>query len=293
MKFGGYSVAQFKVGTAAVCRLYFGSQLLHDWCAIGGPTVPTDVGVYAWNQTSVYESLYAGPANPVTDPPFNTFTGNSNVQVSWNTPLSNGGSPITGYRVKRFGEANHPSQIVSAGTYTRVYLNETWTPRGCNPYVYVVSAINSQGESVGVETPALYMPQISPAPVLRLFRVVDYGSNAVTHRLAWAQICDPDENGGLRQVLDGNVFADPQGPGTDLPFTHWQIQWQQTFYNNWGILLPDQFTSPYLTCAKSVTSFDVLTNGDPHQRKYRIRTALEAGGQLYYGNWSNVEIGEP
>lgn len=264
--------------------------------AITVPSPPTNASVSSSNSTSVYDALNPGAFdnnNPV-------YGGTSDLTVDWSAPLHDGGSPITGYRVRGVGDIPHPSQIVSASTFFKQMGAFLWPARFCGEYEFHVTAINAVGESLPAIVSFRFPPLPANAPtVLRAFTEPVYGSYQSTYELAWAPICFEDSNNGLlRRVVPGanglDAFADPTGDFTLLPYTHWQIQSQQTIYNNWSVVLPQPFVnqSPYVTCERSQNYWDQISY-DVHQRKWRIRTAREADGELYYGAWSNVEITEP
>jgi hypothetical protein len=66
------------------------------------------------------------------------------VQLAWSVPASNGGSPITGYRIYRGTVAGGETLLTSVGNVTS--FKDTATTHG-QTYYYIVKAVNAVGES--------------------------------------------------------------------------------------------------------------------------------------------------
>ena len=82
------------------------------------------------------------PAAPSVSP-----ANGKGVNVSWSPPASDGGSPITGYRVYR-ATTSDPSTMAPVATLGNVTtFKDTSTTRGTT-YYYAVSAINAVGEGL-------------------------------------------------------------------------------------------------------------------------------------------------
>jgi fibronectin type 3 domain-containing protein len=64
------------------------------------------------------------------------------VNVSWSAPTSDGGSPITGYRLYRGSSPSSTTLLISLGNVTS--YKDTTTSRGAT-YYYAVSAVNVIG----------------------------------------------------------------------------------------------------------------------------------------------------
>ncbi len=74
-----------------------------------------------------------------------TTAGDQIVNVFWSAPASNGGSAVTGYRLKRSGASGGPYiQIASTSPATTNYLN-SFLVNGTT-YYYVITAVNAVGE---------------------------------------------------------------------------------------------------------------------------------------------------
>src|SRR5207247_1823603 len=68
----------------------------------------------------------------------------SQIKLSWQTPASNGGSPITGYKIYRSISSNRESLLAAidvAASYTDNSVTSGVT------YYYEITAINAAGES--------------------------------------------------------------------------------------------------------------------------------------------------
>jgi fibronectin type 3 domain-containing protein len=78
------------------------------------------------------------PAAPTVAP-----ANGKGVNVSWSAPASNGGSPVTGYRIYRGAGSGTMTPLTTLGNVTS--YKDTSTSRGAT-YYYAVSAINTVGE---------------------------------------------------------------------------------------------------------------------------------------------------
>jgi subtilisin family serine protease len=114
-------------------------------------------------------ALAAGPPGaPTLSVP---VAGNGTVHLSWTAPASNGGSPITQYKIFRGtspgGEGT--SSIASVGSATTSYDDGTVT--NGTTYYYQVAAVNSAGETRSIERSASPIgppaaPVVTPSPHL-------------------------------------------------------------------------------------------------------------------------------
>jgi fibronectin type 3 domain-containing protein len=116
----------------------------------------------------------ATPTAAATAPGAPTLTGASagkhgGVALTWKAPTSNGGSPITGYRVYRGTSSGGETLLTTLGNVT------SWTDNGAangTTYYYQVSAVNAVGESARSNelsaTPGRKGGHAIPLPVLNL-----------------------------------------------------------------------------------------------------------------------------
>ena len=106
-------------------------------------------------QQSVFFSTFSTLGNPVTynvqwiAPPsvpqnLQANTSNSQVILSWSAPSSNGGSPITNYKI--FKSTSSGTETLFATTENMTLYNDTSVTNG-QTYFYTVTAVNSVGES--------------------------------------------------------------------------------------------------------------------------------------------------
>ena len=81
------------------------------------------------------------PTGPTAAP----ANGRTGLTVTWNAPTSNGGSPVTGYRIYRGTAAGSGTFLVSVGPTTTTFTDAAVTKKV--KYFYRITALNSVGES--------------------------------------------------------------------------------------------------------------------------------------------------
>ena len=98
--------------------------------------------------------LFSNENNATTfaapDPPANataTATSGSTIDVQWDTPLDDGGSPITGYKIERKIGAGFFVIIVADTASTNTFFNNTNLPIG-TLHTYRMSALNVFGSGI-------------------------------------------------------------------------------------------------------------------------------------------------
>ena len=134
----------------------------------------------------------ATPVAPATAPGTPSLAvvaaGNASVNLSWNAPSSNGGSPITGYKVYRGTSRGGETLLTTLGALTS-YL-DTSVLNGTT-YYYQVSAVNSVGEgSRSSEWPATPVAPAT-APGTPTLNAATPGNASVA--LSWSA---PSSDGG-------------------------------------------------------------------------------------------------
>jgi len=93
---------------------------------------PTPVPTPVVTAPGAPSALTASPGSP------------EGVQLSWAAPTTDGGSPITGFRIYR-GDASGAEVFVTEVSPSVGYLDLATTPQGT--YWYLVTAVNATGES--------------------------------------------------------------------------------------------------------------------------------------------------
>ncbi|MBI3640117.1 MAG: fibronectin type III domain-containing protein [Thaumarchaeota archaeon] len=102
------------------------------------------------------------PPNPPTDLTATTSSG-TQINLSWNLPASNGGPPVTGYKIQYHLDSGNFTNLVSnTGTTATGYFH-TGLSSG-HIYTYKVFAINSVGTSNSSNTASAVTIQVSSAP---------------------------------------------------------------------------------------------------------------------------------
>lgn len=126
---------------------------------IGVQCTPISNGYCIFAVNSVTPKLITLTKTGLTVPgaPRNVQTqiGNGEVTVSWTPPLSNGGSPITGYTVTSSPPGSTPNVCTNISSTSCVFTGLT----NGTPYVFTVVATNSQGTGAS-SSPT---PPVSPA----------------------------------------------------------------------------------------------------------------------------------
>lgn len=122
------------------------------------------------------------------------FSGDTYVYLTWNTPLSDGGSSITNYQIQSSSTSGGP--YTNLGTTSQLSYNDTGLTNN-NNYYYVISAINTNGKGTD-SAEILGQPSLDLTPPMNLHVVSS--SNQV--ELAWDI---PQNNGGF-PILYYNVY---------------------------------------------------------------------------------------
>ncbi|MDG6225198.1 MAG: fibronectin type III domain-containing protein [Candidatus Thermoplasmatota archaeon] len=131
------------------------------------------------------------------DPPgsFVAIYGNGMVNLTWNSPSSNGGYVLQGYRIYKFTGEIQEREMFQTGPNMLSFSDEN-VVNGIN-YRYYITAFNAMGESIpSIEVNAT--PRTSPLPVQN----VQVRSGPQHVLLSWDL---PGSDGG-RPIINFNVF---------------------------------------------------------------------------------------
>src|SRR4051812_45608899 len=159
--------------------------------ANGSHTLTTTVHDYPDNTrvSTITVNVQNGAANPPGAPAFNSATaGNGSVALSWSAPTSDGGSPVTGYKVYRSTSSGSEALLTTLGNQTS--LTDTGLANGTT-YYYKVSAVNGVGEGAQSSERSAAPAAPATAPSAPVLNSAVAGNASVT--LAWIA---PASDGG-------------------------------------------------------------------------------------------------
>src|SRR6184192_903378 len=166
------------------------------------------------NEASATPSAAPPPPSPPSAPQNLAATGgNAQVTLTWQAPASNGGSPITNYKIYRGGAPSTETLLTTVGnvlTYTDSAVTNGVT------YYYQVSAVNSPGEGAksneASSTPNA--PPPPPTPPSAPTNLVATGGNAQV-TLTWQA---PASNGGS-PITNYRIYRGTSSNGETLKAT--------------------------------------------------------------------------
>ncbi len=130
----------------------------------------------------------SAPAGLVASP-----LSSSQISLAWNTPSSNGGSAITGYKIERSANSGTTWSVIvsNTGTTSTTYIDSGLS--GATTYSYRVSAVNGFGASpqsnIASATTPSSTPGVPSAPLDLLANPISYSQI----NLSWTV---PSSNGG-------------------------------------------------------------------------------------------------
>jgi len=140
----------------------------------GSLTTPynNSTSVTLWMNPVVIKAWFTSLVSPVTPPSAPSAPSslvaigqNGDVDLAWNVPLSNGGSPVTGYSVYRGDSFSGLSFLASIGN--QLWYQDTSATNG-QAYYYRVTAVNPAGEGPSSNTdsarPGIDRITIAPDP---------------------------------------------------------------------------------------------------------------------------------
>jgi hypothetical protein len=98
-----------------------------------------------WNIILTVNGVPVPPSAPSAPQNLAAVPGNGQVSLSWTAPLSDGGAPITNYRVYRGATSKSETLVATIGATITTYTDTSVT--NGQTYYYYVTAVNSAGES--------------------------------------------------------------------------------------------------------------------------------------------------
>lgn len=165
-------------------------------------------------------TLPSTPSNLQIEP------GNGEVMLSWSVPRSDGGSPITYYRIYRSTNPDGEVLISTIGNSTNFTDSEVTNGQR---YYYKVSSVNLVGEGPTTEEVSA-IPSTLPSKPLDL--QVQIINGAI--QLSWS----PPSSDGGSEIIQYNIYRGlPGGDGTlldsvhgSLKYTDYDYEKDQTYY---------------------------------------------------------------
>ena len=147
------------------------------------PAIGSDGRVYVGSDDGDLYSLFKG----APDAPRNFLAsgGDSHVNLTWQSPIEDGGSEVTGYNIYRAQDGGLPAVLLSG--HSDLYYRDDTTENGIT-YDYYLTAVNVLGES-NMTGPMTATPMRVPYPITDLS--IRNGSGFV--ELSWEL---PLEDGG-------------------------------------------------------------------------------------------------
>src|SRR5437773_306701 len=163
------------------------------------------------NEASATPNTPPPPPTPPSAPTNLVATGgNAQVGLTWQAPASNGGSPITNYKIYRGGAPSTETLLTTVGNLTS--YSDSGVTNGVT-YYYQVSAVNNVGE--GPRSNEISATPTAPAtpPGAPQGLVATAGDASVT--LAWSA---PSSNGGS-PITNYRIYRSTTGGGETLQAT--------------------------------------------------------------------------
>src|SRR5437870_6288979 len=189
--------------------------------------------VSATNALAVATQASATPVAPATPPGapqgLSATPGDATVSLTWSPPSSNGGSPITNYRVYRGNISGGETLLTTLGVATS--YSDTTVTNGVT-YYYEVSALNNVGE--GPRSSEASATPIAPTTVPGAPRDLGAVAGDATVALAWSS---PSSDGGsaitnykvYRGTISGQLSLLATLPNV-LSYTDSAVTNGQTYY---------------------------------------------------------------
>jgi len=194
----------------------------------------------------------------------------SQINLGWSDPSSNGGSPVTGYKIERSADnGNTWSTIISDTNYTEDgYLDHGLAPSSA--YTYRVSAINSAGigQSSNTASATTNSNTVPPPPTnTGVFFHDNYSSSTGWTQLGSEVTVDSPQFPGMVKYYNeqGGGGVDQERVYKQLPSVLPTYNWVlETTYEFSSSSIPSSYpvaltidsgnpeTTPYLTWAKAI-----------------------------------------
>jgi len=202
---GGSPIQGFKVyrgtssGTETLLTFVNSSMNYLDLTVTNGVTYYYKVSAFnGYGEGPLSTEVSATPTLSLSVPeaPTNvvTYAHDSRIELVWQAPLSDGGSPITNYKVYR-GEAS--GALVLWSTLGNVLTYQDYSAENGIMYYYAISAVNGVGEGPRSNTVSVLLGSVPSVP-MNLGASAD-GTSIV---LSW----DPPENDGGWNVSGYKVY---------------------------------------------------------------------------------------
>jgi fibronectin type 3 domain-containing protein len=220
----------------------------------------------------------AAPTNPTA------LAGNAQVSLAWNASTG-----ATSYNVKRATTSGGPYATLATGVTSTTYVNSSLT--NGTTYYYVVSAVNSTGESAN-SSQASATPQAPVTAPTAPTGLTANGGNAQVS-LAWNASSSATSYNVKRATTSGGAYANIATGMTATGYSDTSITNGTTYYyvvsavnstgesanSNQASATPSSATAVY-----DVTKYGATGNGstdDTNAIKSAI-SALTGGGELYF-----------
>ncbi|UCE39141.1 MAG: right-handed parallel beta-helix repeat-containing protein [Thermoplasmata archaeon] len=198
----------------------------------------TDVsnGVTYYYKVSAVNEVGEGPlsegarATPLSVPGapllWPAFSHVSRINITWEAPFSDGGSPITNYRIYRGSTPSAKSLIAEVGSKL-LYYNDLNVSDGVS-YYYEVSAVNALGEGQKSNKASATTPKVPTAPIELTSRSGDslvtiywnipdsYGGSSISNYRIYRSTEKGEE--GLLVEIDDSLFYRDSNVTNDVTY---------------------------------------------------------------------------
>ena len=217
--------SEIVVDTGSTLTIYTDSSILSEGWHHYALRARNSAGPGEWSETSGVTTATNVPGPPTSLIAIKVEGG---IKLTWEPPLSNGGSPITGYRISRSDGIEWVILVNDTGTVETSYLDTVVMTIGAGIYFYRVNAITKNGvgdfsavASIGVTgTLVIEMPERTDNRVFGNWwisvrpNIVNPSGNFLTYK--WTQ------SGGIIINSDEGEFVYiqfPEGVNEDQPIS--------------------------------------------------------------------------